>query len=518
MIRQNFDKSEVGGVDNKINVVTNLTNSATPALFLLSAFVVFILLIVFIIVLITHFLIIETVGFWITTLIMGSFGFFTMSFLGSKSVVFWIDTYERLIVARGQKQRNAILAITPDMIAYNHLEPVAIVGPHKIRELTERTGSEENTIEGTAIDITNVPNFQQLLPELQQLANEDQSKPASKKRIHLGFTANGPRILQFEDVRSIAVSGVQGFGKTVTLAFLVLQCVLHGFKIVLCDPHANNVEGLANKVRGIGSAIVRSAAGTELLSVFEMVWNELIRRKSSDCSKDAPWLIVLDELPAMIRENRGTNGFEIIDKTLTAVNDEGRKYGMFLAAGSQRWKQTTVGKTDLRQSFPTQICHRNAVPEVALFMSCTNKEAIDGSRLPKGQAFVNDSVEFMTRTQFPFTTEQDSYTVGQICGLTPLEALTTETHERYSKPQNILEIGRKSNENLYETSPHAALERFREMWYKNATKSEILDEIFGGPKPGDNKAYKSACAAYTVLLEQILEEETNEEDDEVLEL
>jgi hypothetical protein len=238
-----------------------------------------------------------------------------------------------------------------------------------------------------------------------------------------------------------------------------------------------------------------------------MVWNELLRRKSSDSSNDAPWLIVLDELPAMIREHRGSEGFEIIDKTLTAVNDEGRKYGMFLAAGSQRWKQTSVGKADLRQSFPTQICHRNAVPEVALFMSCTNKEAIDGSRLPKGQAFVNDSVEFMTRTQFPYTTEEDSYVVGKICGLTPLTALVTESSENHSKPQNVLEISRKPVENMYETSPEAALERFRELWYKNATKSEIFAEIFGNPKPGDNKAYKTARAAYDAMLVQILEED-----------
>jgi hypothetical protein len=507
MIRQKFDKSDVGGVDNKVNIVTNLSHSATPALFLLAAFIVFILLIVFIIVLITHFLIIETVGFWITAGIMSSFGFCSMSFLGAKGAGFWIDTYTRFVEAKGQKQRNAILAITPDMIAYNHLEPVAIAGVHRVRELTERTGSEQNTVEGSAIDITNVPNFQQLLPELQQLANEDKDKPASEKRIHLGFTANGPRILKFEDVRSTAVSGVQGFGKTVTLAFLVLQAVLHGFKIVLCDPHANNAQGLANKVRGIGSAIVRSAASIELLSVLEMVWNELLRRKSSDSSNDAPWLIVLDELPAMIREHRGSEGFEIIDKTLTAVNDEGRKYGMFLAAGSQRWKQTSVGKADLRQSFPTQICHRNAVPEVALFMSCTNKEAIDGSRLPKGQAFVNDSVEFMTRTQFPYTTEEDSYVVGKICGLTPLTALVTESSENHSKPQNVLEISRKPVENMYETSPEAALERFRELWYKNATKSEIFAEIFGNPKPGDNKAYKTARAAYDAMLVQILEED-----------
>lgn len=489
--KQKYSNSEVN--DNKINVVTHFSQSAGPALSALAVFFILIMSIIFGITMWKHFNVVEQIGFYIVVAVLIAFGVLVISFMGSRSAIFWFDAYERFIESRGQKQRNGILAITETVIAYNSEAPIAIA--RTSANSSQFRDEQEQTIEGSITELQPAPKFADLLPELERMSKEDWNKPAAEKRICMGFTVNGMRTVLFGDVRSIAVSGIQGFGKSVTLACIALQAVLNGFRLIVVDPHANNEESITYKLRGVVNSIVQQADGSGLIEVLSMVWDELKRRKTPNQVQGSPWMVVMDELPAMVRENRGQKEYKTIEDSILAIVDEGRKYGIFLVAGSQRWKQNAVGAADIRQAFPAQIIHRNAPTEAMILMACPANEAQKVLHLQKGYAYINDSTDIMVPTSIPYTTEEDGFSVARM--------RPAEISER---PRNIIEMSRNTDEIQPETSWEERLERFSEMVARNATKGEILAEIFGNPKPGDNKAYRQACMDYEEMLETVMEE------------
>jgi len=504
--KHTFSNNDIEANHNNVTFKTNIAQSAGPALTVLATTVSFTLFTLFIVALITQWQNIILLTYYAVYLIAG-LSALTLSIYMLTCCWIWLShAYAEWIFSRDQKRRNAVYSIGRNHVAYDKSADIAVA------QLTQRMtnnykGETPSVVDAEVEDALSAPSFSTLLTNgmIIALARENKNFIASDKKFCMGYTNDGPRMVKFGDVRSMAISGMNGSGKTATMSFISAQAVLFGFALVIVDHHLDAEQSISNKLSGLRNFMVcKPSKEREGLLAFQLVANELEIRRNKPSQTFRPWLVVIDELPGMVRWMRRNCEKEIrmVLDILTAINDEGRKYGLFLIAGGQRWKQASSGSANLRESFAAQLQHKNAPPEVALLMGCAASEAEKAMRLPVGHMLVNDSVDFMLHTVVPLTDAYDINKVAEIASqlYSKISGRNTEIL------RNIPETPNFDVRNDSEMAWEAKVDTFRDLTIKNYSQTEIIAEIWGA-KPGDNKKYRDAREEYDLIKQQIVEEE-----------
>lgn len=513
--RQMFSNNEIEANNNNVTFKTNLSNSMGPAMFILASGVTISLMTLFIIALITQWQSILLVLHYAVFVIAGLAGLAALYAMIWGATQAWIaisHAWAEHVFSSDQKRRNSVYSVGANHVVYDTTANVSVAQLSQRITQNYKDHDAPTIIDADVNELSNAPSFYDLTHAANgliiQLAKENQNVKASDKKFVWGYTADGqPRILKFGDVRSLALSGMNGTGKTVTLGFISSQAALYGFELVLVDAHLGHEEAISNFLKGLQNRMVcEPTNGSNCDRTFEMVANELKVRKANPDKTFKPWLFVIDELPGLVREHKRTNPdlVNFMLETLTALNDEGRKYGMFAIAAGQRWKQASSGSADFRQSFPAQMQHKNAASEVELLLGCTATEAATGVKLKKGQVIMCDSIDTMVLMSIPLTTPDD------------VDAVSSVANAMYGVSLKIVEMPPKCTRNAYEMSEmdfrndnemawEAKRDMFRELFRQNAPKNRYMSEIWGA-KPGDNAKYHQFLDEYEQMLDEITEE------------
>jgi hypothetical protein len=508
--KQTFSNNAVEANENKVHITTNFAHSAGPAITVLSGTLSLVGFMLFVALLIKHFNEVVSVITILFYLAAGSVSVWVVCMILTQCWIMFSHAKAEHVFSSAQNRRNAVFSVGVNHVAYDSNSGVAVA---KLAEKTTNNYRDEAPIvESEALaKLGTAPTMSEVMKNhLVSLAQENRHLLMTDKRFCMGYTLNGPRFEKFGNVRSIAIGGKNGTGKTSTIAFFSLQAVLYGFQLVIIDPHIGNPESIANKLEPVANFMVRPAASqAQLVDVLSAVNDELENRKLTPSTVYQPWVIVLDELPAMIRKAKGTDGISTIINAIAAINDEGRKYGMFMIAGGQRWKQSSSGSADVRQSFPAVITHKNSLSEVALLMDCTPSEATLGTQLSIGQVYINDSVESMMHTAIPFVAAQDA----------PIVARVAESFRNFDEmPTNVIEMPRKISEMPEivseiprERSWEDKLALFRELHTQKAKKVRYMNEIWGA-KAGDNEGYNTFKREFAEMSQIVCREIEEEEE------
>ena len=115
-----------------------------------------------------------------------------------------------------------------------------------------------------------------------------------------------PVIGVFDDVRTFAILGKGGSGKTVRLFYLLIQCILEGATIYLCDPHSN-AKGSISKLLGplmnwVTPAVTDSHGDIEAqnMALISQFTEEMNARLKDDSQEYPPCILAIDEFGTMM--------------------------------------------------------------------------------------------------------------------------------------------------------------------------------------------------------------------------
>jgi hypothetical protein len=205
-------------------------------------------------------------------------------------------------------------------------------------------------------------------PTVQELLNTGELGPG--KQLILGFADGKPVYGSLRDLKSMAITGLQGSGKTLSVAFFVASAVLaYTQKNIQCyifDPHQKHPEGLSTYLTPlIERKLIQSPSIIDFEAQWQRIADRVKQRISGQESSEEPILIVADELGAQLRQRyQGT-----IVKILEQLTEEARKTNIVLMAISHKWTATSFkGHADIRRNFNSFLLHRTQIDTARLLL------------------------------------------------------------------------------------------------------------------------------------------------------
>lgn len=112
----------------------------------------------------------------------------------------------------------------------------------------------------------------------------------------LGYHVEGDaRWGMWDDLRTFAVAGKSRSGKTVTMVFFILQALLGGAVVYVCDPHYNKPSGLLKVLAPIVPFLRVARTDEEIVAATCEFREHMLARKAADNPDLTPMLIVYDE-------------------------------------------------------------------------------------------------------------------------------------------------------------------------------------------------------------------------------
>lgn len=199
------------------------------------------------------------------------------------------------------------------------------------------------------------PDTPAALPSLREAIDRGWSSP---DRWLVGLAGALPQQIALPHAGFIAVSGVQGTGKTNTAALLAAQCAAHGGYVFVGDPHAGDAESLSHRIAPLGSAVQRWASTPDDINAMIGLVDRIYGQRARDPGQiTGPILLILDEFMAlMVRQQLSDAAIQ----TLLVLSGEGRKKQVFVALVAQNWSQTLLGANGvaIRQNVTHALVHR----------------------------------------------------------------------------------------------------------------------------------------------------------------
>lgn len=219
--------------------------------------------------------------------------------------------------------------------------------------------------------------------------------------------AGQPQRLVLNETGAVALSGVQGVGKTNTAAVVAAQTAAHGGYIFLGDPHAGDPQSLAARCEAFSGAVEKLATEPDDINRLILLVDRIYQQRCTDARLvREPVLLVIDELMELLVRR------QLSDDSLTALaalSSGGRKKKINLLLIAQNWNGALIGKElvgKVRQLLTHSVVQRSS-EETAKFL-LPPSYAKQVFTLPRGQAIVFGSgFDAPTHTFIPGLTEAD---------------------------------------------------------------------------------------------------------------
>jgi hypothetical protein len=388
--------------------------------------------------------------------------------------------------------------VTPD----GSLELVRFLGSGHvtINEAPPLELPEPNRVGESAL----VPTFAELLSTHQIIPNELESI--------LGYTDGEPRKGQWAMLHSFMALGLSGSGKSSTVAYYTGLAVLHGARLLIIDPDAEEEDSLTRRLEPLSFAFL-CKPGTDpdtASTVLEVAEQELL----SPGAYPVVWCV--DEFSTIMRYGqKGMPGWgELADRLAVTVEDwaqRGRKRKRTVIAIGQVAKASRTGGTELRASMTATFVHRLPAQQARLVID-TN-DANQAPRLDKGEVIVLlANSEETYRMHIPYTTPEDMHAVARLMQ----GSYSGQVAEPETPPAlHIVKPSRNDLETELETASQAMIDQraswqakvslVRDLWNAGRTQKQIIQQVWG-MLPGASREYATARDEYNTILDVLRQE------------
>lgn len=338
-------------------------------------------------------------------------------------------------------------------------------------------------------------------------------KAVEESKLILGYVDGMLKYGSWLDLYSCAVAGTTGSGKTTTVLFLLFQAILCGAKIIIIDPHLNNPdESLAARLQPLKRAFhAEPIDDTDIDGILTRIqWfkNELARRKKAG-KKGRLVIFCIDEFNAVMRKQEIKKE---LAELLVAIEQEGRKFGIFALLIGQVWTAGQIGGADLRRSLASRIVHR--IDEEYAKLLLGTKYGQKCIELEVGNSWFRDTNGGTSKMYTPETYREDGYVVANLLGWNEYNPITDEIEIPTSQDEVIAsslpipeQSSRETVGNYFRTPgkqqevDSSRLSLVREMVKQHKSQNEIINTVFPGMRNMD------AIAEYRRYLALLVESE-----------
>ena len=289
--------------------------------------------------------------------------------------------------------------------------------------------------------LTAVPDFSELL------AN---GIAAPGKPIVLGFHQGQAQYRSLHDLKSLAVAGWQGSGKTMSTAYIVAASVLaYGVQVYIVDPHKNHDEGLYTQIKPLektGRVTVINPFDTPAL--IQSLNQTLDRRLSGQETSEPGILLVIDELARLAK----MECFDVLVTFLERCTEETRKANITFIGGSHKWTARHFkGRADIRGCMNSMLIHKTKPSQADLLLEDSQDKHLVKQIDRPGEAILATDFSSPVLVAMPRCNARDMERVAEIvqktCTVPTQKTAEQERHpeqpQSSSPSQNILPENRQ---------------------------------------------------------------------------
>ncbi len=262
---------------------------------------------------------------------------------------------------------------------------------------------------------------------------------APGKPLVLGFSQGQPQYRDLKDLKSVAVAGWQGSGKTLSTAYIVASSVLaYGVHAYIVDPHKNHEEGLYALLKPLektGHVTIINPFDTPTL--IKNLSTILERRLSGEDPSSPGILLVIDELARLAK----MECFDTLVTFLERCTEETRKANITFIGCSHKWTARHFkGRADIRGCMNSMLIHKTKPSQADLLVEDSQDKYLVKQIQQPGEAILITDFDQPVLVSMPVCTREDMEIVAEIVKKTyateKSPALHLETQKELRKAVN----------------------------------------------------------------------------------
>jgi len=287
-------------------------------------------------------------------------------------------------------------------------------------------GSAETSLTQAELPaLTSTPTFAELLQN---------GMIAPGKPLVIGYDRQGqPQYRSLKDLKSVAIAGWQGSGKTLSTGYLVASSVLaYGVHAYIVDPHKQHDESLYALIQPLertGWVTVINPFDTPRL--LEALNQTLDQRLNGEASSEPGILLVIDEMARLAK----MECFDVLIAFLERCTEETRKANITFLGGSHKWTARHFkGRADIRGCMNSMLIHKTKPSQADLLLEdASDKNLVKQLQRP-GDAILATDYDTPTLVSMPFCTYQDMETVADMVDTTTAAPLRMSAARKHREP------------------------------------------------------------------------------------
>lgn len=259
------------------------------------------------------------------------------------------------------------------------------------------------------------------VPTLAALLHEGTLAPG--KPLLLGYSQGQPQYRALQDLKSMAIAGWQGSGKTLSTAYFIVASVLaYGARVYVIDPHKHHPESLSSllsPLEATGFVSIINPFDTPVL--IRNLHCTLDRRLAGEESGESPILLVIDELARLAK----MECFEELLNFLERCTEETRKANITFLGSSPKWTARYFrGRADIRGCMNSMLIHKTKPSQADLLLEDPHDKQLVKQLQRPGEAILVTDYAPPILISIPLCTRSDMHTVAAL------------VKEQYRKPES----------------------------------------------------------------------------------
>jgi len=237
---------------------------------------------------------------------------------------------------------------------------------------------------------------------------------APGKPLVLGYDRQGqPQLRALQDLKSIAIAGWQGSGKTLSTGYIVASSVLaYGVQAYIVDPHKHHPESLSALLHPLersGHVTVINPFDTPAL--LDELNRTLDRRLAGEEASEPGILLVIDELARLAK----MDCFDVLIAFLERCTEETRKANITFIGGSHKWTARHFkGRADIRGCMNSMLIHKTKPSQADLLLEDAHDKHLVKHFQRPGDAILVTDYDSPTVVSMPLCTRKDMETVTRM--------------------------------------------------------------------------------------------------------
>jgi hypothetical protein len=323
----------------------------------------------------------------------------------------------------------------------------------------------------------------------------------------LGYDRQGqPQYRTLQDLKSLAVAGWQGSGKTLSMGYIVASSVLaYGVQTYVVDPHKHHPESLYSLIKPLedtGQVTVINPFDTaDLIAELNVI---LDRRLAGKEPGEPGILLVIDEMARLAK----MECFDVLISFLERCTEETRKANITFIGGSNKWTARHFkGRADIRSCMNSVLIHKMKPSQADLLLEDAHDKNLVKQLQRPGDAILVTDFAMPTLISMPLCRREDMAAVTALINnpsqrnQTEDEILSreVETAPEVNKPETP--VSQKNTQSIHPKRMNKSESTKEPSPEKRRTLSDVIPfEVHFNRKYNTTRQRPSSAADLTVKM------------------